>query len=215
MTYRDPEAFRHCYTVLRPIYDHHLAQVALQHGVALSDRHDRGEPDPRGRPNRRHLHQSWSAVRRPGLPGRGRRLSPGYARGLRTLHRPARIAQVPPGHQAGPRAAARRDRGDASASDPKKGSPTRCCCATAPCAAASVHLNMGGFVYTNRQSLSSAWCCRRTTCDEHFDGDPNLLMEWFENLPCSAAVAARGQARRVRRQDHSRRRGQGYPTFDR
>src|SRR5436190_18740779 len=35
MTYRDPEAFRHCYTVLRPIYDHHLAQVALQQGVAL------------------------------------------------------------------------------------------------------------------------------------------------------------------------------------
>src|SRR5947209_3787828 len=35
MTYRDPDAFRHCYTVLRPLYDHHLAQVALQHGVAL------------------------------------------------------------------------------------------------------------------------------------------------------------------------------------
>src|SRR5262245_35047395 len=35
MTYRDPAAFRHCYTVLRPIYDHHLAQVALRHGVAL------------------------------------------------------------------------------------------------------------------------------------------------------------------------------------
>src|SRR5262245_2976983 len=35
MTYRDPAAFRHCYTVLRPIYDHHLAQVALSHGVAL------------------------------------------------------------------------------------------------------------------------------------------------------------------------------------
>src|SRR5712692_5845872 len=35
MTYRDPEAFRHCYTVLRPIYDHHLAQVALRQGVAL------------------------------------------------------------------------------------------------------------------------------------------------------------------------------------
>src|SRR3989442_1928318 len=33
--YRDPEAFRHCYTVLRPIYDHHLAQVAIGHGVAL------------------------------------------------------------------------------------------------------------------------------------------------------------------------------------
>src|SRR5689334_13201200 len=35
MTYRDPPAFRHCYTVLRPIYDHHLGQVALRHGVAL------------------------------------------------------------------------------------------------------------------------------------------------------------------------------------
>src|SRR5213595_2976625 len=35
MTYRDPEAFRHCYTVLRPIYDHHLAQLALRHGIAL------------------------------------------------------------------------------------------------------------------------------------------------------------------------------------
>src|SRR4051812_36674641 len=35
MTYRDPDAFRHCYTVLRPVYDHHLAQVALRHGVAL------------------------------------------------------------------------------------------------------------------------------------------------------------------------------------
>src|ERR1700730_13963044 len=35
MTYRDPAAFRHCYTVLRPIYDHHLAQVALREGVAL------------------------------------------------------------------------------------------------------------------------------------------------------------------------------------
>src|SRR5919201_3884255 len=34
MTYRDPEAFRHCYTVLRPIYDHHLAQVARAQGVA-------------------------------------------------------------------------------------------------------------------------------------------------------------------------------------
>src|SRR5438067_124767 len=34
MTYRDAAAFRHCYTVLRPIYDHHLAQVALRLGIA-------------------------------------------------------------------------------------------------------------------------------------------------------------------------------------
>src|SRR5262245_20256547 len=35
MKYRDPQAFRHCYTVLRPIYDHQMAQVALRHGAAL------------------------------------------------------------------------------------------------------------------------------------------------------------------------------------
>src|SRR5262245_7559415 len=34
-TYRDPEAFRHCYTVLRPVFDHHLAQLASQAGVVL------------------------------------------------------------------------------------------------------------------------------------------------------------------------------------
>src|SRR6267154_2043958 len=33
--YRDPAAFRHCYTVLRPIFDHHLAQVGIKLGVAL------------------------------------------------------------------------------------------------------------------------------------------------------------------------------------
>src|SRR5437763_9840710 len=38
LTYRDRAAFRHCYTVLRPIYDHHLAQVGLRLGVALLTR---------------------------------------------------------------------------------------------------------------------------------------------------------------------------------
>jgi len=35
MTYRDPAAFRHCYTVLRPIYDHHMAQAAQRLGVTI------------------------------------------------------------------------------------------------------------------------------------------------------------------------------------
>ncbi|HZU35999.1 MAG TPA: FAD-dependent oxidoreductase, partial [Gemmataceae bacterium] len=35
MTYRDPAAFPHCFTVLRPIFDQHLGQVAVSHGVAL------------------------------------------------------------------------------------------------------------------------------------------------------------------------------------
>src|SRR6516165_5710241 len=35
MKYRDPLAFRNCYTVLRPIYDHHLAHVAQGLGVIV------------------------------------------------------------------------------------------------------------------------------------------------------------------------------------
>src|SRR6516162_486678 len=35
MKYRDPPAFRHCYTVLRPIFDHHMAQVATKLGIVL------------------------------------------------------------------------------------------------------------------------------------------------------------------------------------
>ena len=35
MKYRDPDAFRNCYTVLRPIYDHHLSLFAVRHGARL------------------------------------------------------------------------------------------------------------------------------------------------------------------------------------
>src|SRR5437868_2854600 len=34
-TFRDPDTFRHCYTVLRPVFDHHLSQLAVQAGVVL------------------------------------------------------------------------------------------------------------------------------------------------------------------------------------
>ena len=34
---RSPEAFRSCYTVLRPVYDRYLAEVAREHGVVLAN----------------------------------------------------------------------------------------------------------------------------------------------------------------------------------
>src|SRR5262249_25339454 len=46
-----------------------------------------------------------------------------------------------------------------------------------------VHLNMGGFLYTNRQSLSVGLVLPADNLAEHFGGDPNLLLEWFEGLP--------------------------------
>src|SRR5262249_40237908 len=46
-----------------------------------------------------------------------------------------------------------------------------------------VHLNMGGFVYTNRHSLSVGLVLPADNLNGHFAGDPNLLLDWFENLP--------------------------------
>src|SRR5262249_921807 len=46
-----------------------------------------------------------------------------------------------------------------------------------------VRLNMGGFLYTNRQSLSVGLVLPADNLAEHFSGDPNLLLEWFEGLP--------------------------------
>src|SRR5205807_454498 len=47
----------------------------------------------------------------------------------------------------------------------------------------NLHLNMGGFLYTNRQSLSVGLVLPVDNLNDHFAGDPNLLMEWFETLP--------------------------------
>ena len=74
-----------------------------------------------------------------------------------------------------------------------------------------VHLNMGGFVYTNRQSLSVGLVLPADNLHEHFGGDPNLLMEWFENLPALRPWLRGGPARRLRGQAHPRRRGQDIP----
>ena len=46
-----------------------------------------------------------------------------------------------------------------------------------------LQLNMGGFVYSNRRSLSIGLVLPADNLHQHFDGDPNLLMEWFQNLP--------------------------------
>ena len=74
---------------------------------------------------------------------------------------------------------------------------------------------MGGFLYTNRQSLSVGLVLPADNLHEHFGGDPNLLMEWFENLPALQPWLKDGAARRLRGQDHPRRRGEGHPAPDR
>ena len=47
----------------------------------------------------------------------------------------------------------------------------------------TVQLNMGAFIYTNRESLSIGLVLPLDNLATHFKGDHNNLMEWFKSLP--------------------------------
>jgi alkylation response protein AidB-like acyl-CoA dehydrogenase/flavin-dependent dehydrogenase/ferredoxin-like protein FixX len=182
MKYRDPEAFRHCYTVLRPIYDHHLAQVAQGHGVALLSAttaesliRDQGRVigiDTQRGPLYANLvflaeGDASHLVTREGYERfTDQRETPRFLQGIKqVIELPAGAIEESFGLGA--------EEGAAYELLLRNGTLRR----------RPLHLNMGGFVYTNRQSLSIGLVLPVDNLSEHFEGDPNLLMEWFLNLP--------------------------------
>jgi electron transfer flavoprotein-quinone oxidoreductase len=180
--YRDPEAFRHCYTVLRPIYDHHLAQVGLRHGVALlNDTTVESLIRERGRvigvcTNRGPLYadlvflaegDASHLVTREGYERfTDERDAPKFLQGIK------QVIELPAG-------AIEETFGVGST----EGVAYELLLRNGSLRGRKAHLNMGGFVYTNRQSLSVGLVLPADHLNEQFGGDPNLLMEWFENLP--------------------------------
>jgi alkylation response protein AidB-like acyl-CoA dehydrogenase/flavin-dependent dehydrogenase/ferredoxin-like protein FixX len=182
MTYRAPDAFRHCYTVLRPIYDHHLAQVARRQGVASLDsttaesliRDDRrvvGVCTQRGplyadlvflaEGDASHLVTREGYERYP-----DQREAPKFLQGLK------QVIEMAPGAIE-----------EIFGVGPEEGVAYEMLLRNGTLNGRSVHLNMGGFLYTNRQSLSVGLVLPADNLAERFAGDPNLLMQWFEHLP--------------------------------
>lgn len=182
LTYRDPEAFRHCYTVLRPIYDHHLAQVALRLGVALltsttaetlvrADGKIVGITTNRGplfadlvflaEGDASHLvtREGYERLTEP-------RQKPTFLQGIKL------VLELPPG-AIEERFGVQEEEGVAYEMLLRNGSLR----------GKPVHLNAGGFIYTNRRSLSIGLVLPADHLHQQFEGDPNLLLEWFENLP--------------------------------
>ncbi|MBL8797609.1 MAG: acyl-CoA dehydrogenase family protein [Planctomycetia bacterium] len=182
MTYRDPAAFRHCYTVLRPIFDHHLALHAARLGVVLLNEttvesliHDGGRvigvSTQRGplyadlvflaEGDASHL------VTREGYERHtDPREQPKFLHGIK------QVIDLPPG-------AVEETFGVGA----EEGVAYEMLLRNGTLRGKPVHLNMGGFVYTNRQSLSIGLVLPAEHLHEHFDGDPNLLVEWFSQLP--------------------------------
>lgn len=200
MTYRDPKseiqnpksktqngqaecrAFRHCYTVLRPIYDHHLAQVALRHGVAILTE-----------TTAESLIRDGSRV-----IGVCTQRGPLYADLVFLAEGDASHLVTREGYErfADPRETPKFLQGIKQVIDMPLGAIESIFGLGADEGAAyeilirngslrgrDLHLNMGGFVYTNRQSLSIGLVLALDNLKQNFGGDPNLLMEWFENLP--------------------------------
>jgi alkylation response protein AidB-like acyl-CoA dehydrogenase/flavin-dependent dehydrogenase/ferredoxin-like protein FixX len=185
LKYRDPDAFRHCYTVLRPIYDYHLAQLALRHGVALlTSTTAESLIREQGRvigicTNRGPLyaHLTFLAegdashlVTREGYEGSDRpEDAPKFLQGIKqVLELPPRAIELRFGV------------------GPEEGVAYEMLLRNGSLRGQSVHLNMGGFLYTNRQSLSIGLVLPADHLHQHFEGDPNLLMEWFLGLPALA-----------------------------
>jgi electron transfer flavoprotein-quinone oxidoreductase len=182
MTYRDPQAFRNCYTVLRPIFDHHLAQIAVKLGVALLNEttaesliRDGGRVvgvcTQRGalyadlvflaEGDASHLVTREGYERYP-----DEREAPKFLQGIK------QIIDVPPGVIE-----------ETFHLGPEEGAAYEMMIRNGSLRGRSVRLNMGGFVYTNRQSLSIGLVLPADNLRDHFGGDPNLLIEWFEQLP--------------------------------
>ena len=182
MTYRDPAAFKHCYTVLRPIYDNHLGQVARRHGVAiLTETTAESLIREGGRvigvcTQRGPLYADLTflaegdashLVTREGYERfSDHRQAPKFLQGIK------QVIEMPPG-------AIEQIFGVGT----EEGVAYEMLLRNGTLRGKRVQLNMGGFVYTNRQSLSVGLVLPAENLHEGFDGDPNLLMEWFENLP--------------------------------
>ena len=182
MTYRDAGAFRHCYTVLRPIFDRHLGQLAVRSGAALfsattveslirDDGRVIGVATNRGplyadlvflaEGDASHL-VTREGYERSADP----RDAPQFMLGIKE------VMEFAPG--------VIEERFGVGAED---GIAYDLLLRNTTLAGRVAQLNMRGFLCTNRQSLSVGLVLPIANLARHFKGDPNLLLEWFEGLP--------------------------------
>jgi electron transfer flavoprotein-quinone oxidoreductase len=193
--YRDPETFRHCYTVLRPVYDRYLAERARQLGVTLLTETsvdglirqgeqvtgvhtDRGPLYGRlvflAEGDASHL-VSKEGFEREAVRAKGNG-QPAFLQGVKEVIEldPALIHErfgVGPGEAACYEILLRNGAVD--------GKPLR--------------LNMAGFIYTNRSSLSIGLVVPLENL-AGFGGDYNALMEWYKGLPPVRRLIERGES---------------------
>jgi len=186
---RDADVFRSSYTVLRPVFDRYLAELSREHGVVLMNEttvqslirhHGRviGVHTERGpayadvvflaEGDASHL-VTQEGYERVGAhaSGEGEAASgPHFLQGIKeVVSLPPNVIEERFGLSAGG--------GGAYEMLLRNGSRQ----------GRTVRLNMGSFIYTNRDSISLGLVLPVDNLARNFDGDHNLLMEWFKGLP--------------------------------
>ena len=186
---RDADVFRSCYTVLRPVFDRYLAELSREHGVVLMcettvqslirrDGRVIGVHTERGpayadvvflaEGDASHL-VTQEGYERVGPDAGGEPAAesgPHFLQGVKeVVSLPADVIEERFGLPEGG--------GGAYEMLLRNGSRH----------GRTVRLNMGGFIYTNRDSVSLGFVLPVDNLAHSFDGDHNLLMEWFKGLP--------------------------------
>ena len=182
VSYRNPATFANCYTVLRPTYDHYLAELAKSLGAHIltettvdgllrdDDNHIVGVHTDRGSVYADAVFLvEGDASQLVSKEGYERSADPGAPHFLQGIKE---VVEVDPEYIERTFAL---PHGEGAAFEIllRNG---------------SIHnrpatLNMGGFLYTNKSSISLGLVLPLDNLSKEFGGDHNRLMEWFKGLP--------------------------------
>ena len=184
LTLTDAGVFRDCYTVLRPIYDPYFAELARSKGTALIAKTT-----------------VTSLIRKSGrVVGVQTSRGPLYADVVfiaegdaSHLVRSERLERVPEPHYLQGVKAVLSLPSDVIEKrfglDQGEGAAFEILVRNAAIAGRSAKLNVGGFLYTNRDSLSLGYVLPLDNLKKNFRGDHDRLFEWLKGLPAISDLA--------------------------
>ena len=182
LSYHDPSTFANCYTVLRPTYDHYLAELAKSFGahvltettvdglVRNDDNRIIGVHTDRGSIYADVVFLAeGDASQLVSKEGYERNSEPGAPHFLQGIKE---VIEVDPEYI---ERTFELPRGEGAAFEIllRNGSIHN----------RTANLNMGGFLYTNKASISLGLVMPLDNLAREFGGDHNRLMEWFKGLP--------------------------------
>ncbi|HVM62355.1 MAG TPA: acyl-CoA dehydrogenase family protein [Verrucomicrobiae bacterium] len=182
LSYHNPSAFANCYTVLRPTYDHYLAELAKSFGAHIltettvdglvrdENGHIVGVHTDRGSIYADVVFltegDASQLVSKEGYERATESGTPHFLQGIKE------VIEVDPGYI------------EHTFALPKgEGAAFEILLRNGSIHNRTANLNMGGFVYTNKSSLSLGLVLPLDNLSREFGGDHNRLMEWFKGLP--------------------------------